>query len=180
MAAETECLLKWIMFFDNLFITQSKPTSSSTSKGSPQLQIMKLDEAIKIAKRCGLTDEEDMVRALEFFHKQGLALYFNEETLKDIIFLNPKHLVDAFRTIITFNTESPFPFYSNEITTFQTCGRLSRDTMKRIWDGQKYTEETQKYLGSLQTLRSQTFWIWCQSAMTESYGLSFCKHSTHD
>jgi len=104
-AAETECLLKWIMFFDNLFIQRSKPTSSSTSNNPPQLQIMRLDEARKIAKRCGLTDEEDMIRALEFFHKQGLALYFNEETLKD--------------------------------------------TMKRIWDGQKYTEETQKYLRSL-------------------------------
>jgi len=105
-----------------------------------------MDEAREMATKCGLVEDDDMMNALEFFHKQGLALYFNEHTLKDIIFLNPKQLVEAFRTIITINNKSPYPFYPNEIKVLQTRGRLSRETMKRIWDDHKYSEQTQNYL----------------------------------
>jgi len=110
---------------------------------------MKLNEAREIAAKCGLMGDEDMMYALEFFHKQGLALYFNEDNLRDTLFLNPKQLVEAFRTIITIKNKSPYPYYPNEIKALHACGRLSRETMKRIWDSEKYTEETQRYLRSL-------------------------------
>jgi len=147
IAAETKCWLKWILFFDAIYT--KLPKTESSANGSSQLSIMKIGEAREIASQCGLTGDEDTMKALEFFHKQGLVLYFNEDNLRDTIFLNPKQLVEAFRTIITIKNNSPYPYYLNEIKKLNVCGRLSRETLKRIWDGQNYTEETQRYLRSL-------------------------------
>jgi len=142
MKAETKCWLRWIVFYDTIYLKFSKPTT----KGSSQLSTIRWDDAREIATKCGLMEDKDIIEALEFFHKQGLALYFHEGDLRDMIFLNPKQLVEAFRTIITVNNKSYFP---NEIDTLGERGELSGETMKRIWKAQKYTEKTQKYLRSL-------------------------------
>jgi len=152
---ETECLLKWILFFDSIYSTVSIRASLDPSAQS-QLSVLKMDEAKKIAEKCGLINEYDVVKALDFFHKQGLALYFNEPKLKDIIFLQPKRLVDAFRAIITANIHpdrecnmSPSLLYDNEIEQLRECGHMSSSMLRRMWDNQGYSDETQGYLRAL-------------------------------
>jgi len=187
IAGQKECLLKWILFFDALYEqTNSNSNTCSSSNSSihranqsnhsaqQQLSIIKMEEARHIATKCGLVDEKDLMDALQFFHKQGMLLYFNENKLKDSIFLQPKQLVDAFRTIINnalpqeedsdlgdddkdlnlrldaLETKMPnTALLDSEIEQLRTRGSLNGDAMQRIWNSHKYSEETQEKLRAL-------------------------------
>jgi len=159
ISREMQCYWRWILLFDNIY----GAISDSTKQKSRELSIVKLDEARQYGESCGLAGEKDLKEALEFFHKQGLALHFNGDNLSDTIFMKPQELVDAFRTIVTANivpdetsesTESPsgwseVPLYPDERRKLREEGHLSLEAMKRIWDGQGYSDSTQQYLRTL-------------------------------
>ncbi|XP_053390918.1 uncharacterized protein LOC128553766, partial [Mercenaria mercenaria] len=46
-------------------------------------------------------DEKEVDVFLRFYHEVGSIIYFNENTLKDYILLEPKWLIDAFKGLIT-------------------------------------------------------------------------------
>jgi len=149
---QIQCPHRWAVFF-------GKHYEKLKSVGS-QLSTVYLSQLKELAVADKL---EDIMEALQFCHKQGILLHFNDQKLDHIVFLEPKRLVEAFRTIITANVlpqeyydlhssaeEIPYnPLSDDEVIRLRETGRLKKDTIERVWQEQKYTKETQEYVREL-------------------------------
>ena len=66
------------------------------------------DIQVKIkAQKFGITDEQELMIVLQFYHDVGTIIYFGSEkdtqrkALKDIVIYDPQWLIDIFRKVIT-------------------------------------------------------------------------------
>ena len=99
-------------------------------------QIESYSTCFKIAKDCGITDDEEHREALHFIHtKMGIIRYFELDGLNSMIILNPQILFERATKIIT------------ETFTFEQVGYHSTDDfMKGIFDFSEFERITrQKY-----------------------------------
>ena len=99
-------------------------------------QIESYSTCFKIAKDCGITDDEEHREALHFIHtKMGIIRYFELDGLNSMIILNPQILFERATKIIT------------ETFTFEQVGYHSTDDFKKgIFDFSEFERITrQKY-----------------------------------
>ena len=71
-------------------------------------QIESYDNCYRIAKDCGITDDDEFKEALHFIHtKMGIIRYFPVDDLKSIVILDPQVLFDKVTELIveTFTSE---------------------------------------------------------------------------
>ena len=83
-------------------------------------QIENYDDCFRIARSCGITDDEEHQEALHFIHtKMGIIRYFPIDDLKQIVILDPQVLFDRVTELIV------------ETFTFESAGRHSAEDFKR-------------------------------------------------
>jgi len=58
---------------------------------------MPLAEVEKLAKECGIKNEEELLAFLTFHHNLGDLIYLDEDRLRDTVILSPQWLGNVFR-----------------------------------------------------------------------------------
>jgi GTPase SAR1 family protein len=95
-------------------------------------QILTYDECFTVAQGCGISDREELNKALFFIHtKLGLVRYFNVKELNKRVIIDPQILFDKITDLIV----KTFVFDNadvNEVEKFQNQGIFSVKTMERI------------------------------------------------
>ncbi|CAG2230044.1 unnamed protein product [Mytilus edulis] len=87
-----DCPLKWLLFQQVLGKLKETDVPISTTKALKK---------IARHKDIGITDDEEFVLCLQYYHDIGTIIYFDEETLRNYIILDPEWLVDAFRCLVS-------------------------------------------------------------------------------
>ncbi|XP_053391534.1 uncharacterized protein LOC128554301, partial [Mercenaria mercenaria] len=89
-------------------------------------------------------DEKEVAVFLKFFHEVGSFIYFNENSLKDYILLDPQWLIDAFKELIT--AEEFMPNEDSETfeiwQQFNETAILKKDLIDTCWKGMTMSERT--------------------------------------
>ena len=114
------CPSTWLIFS---LILRAKHESS---------RVLSYNDCLVIAKRCGITDEMELNKALLFIHSTlGLVRYFCEEKLNELVIIDPEFLFNIFSTlfnkIVTDNHATV-----NEIEKFTKQGIISKKVIERI------------------------------------------------
>jgi GTPase SAR1 family protein len=95
-------------------------------------QILTYDECFTFAQGCGISDREELSKALFFIHTRlGLVRYFNVKELNKRVIIDPQILFDKITDLIV----KTFVFDNadvNEVEKFQNQGIFSVKTMERI------------------------------------------------
>ena len=95
-------------------------------------QILTYDECFTFAQGCGISDREELSKALFFIHTRlGLVRYFNVKELNKRVIIDPQILFDKITDLIV----KTFVFDNadiSEVEKFQNQGIFSVKTMERI------------------------------------------------
>lgn len=102
--------------------------------------VLKLENIIEVAKNCSvpITSKEEVILFLEFQHKMGNVIFYNDESLNDCVIIEPSWLINAFKCIVCadeFRKFSAMPNYK-EITTFKEKGVLSEDILRKMFENE--------------------------------------------
>lgn len=78
--------------------------------------------------------DSEITEMLLFLHRVGNLLYFDEDSLKEIIILDIQWLVDAFKCIVTYKVK----IANTDIkrSHFQITGELEDKELREIWENQ--------------------------------------------
>ena len=117
-----QCPSPWLIFS---LILRAKHKSS---------RVLRVEDCLKIAQECGISDHREMTSALSFIHSRlGLVRYFNVDGLNSLVVIDPQVLFDKITDLIveTFISENA---EQNEIEDFHERGIISVAVMKKISD----------------------------------------------
>ena len=99
-----------------------------------QQQIASYDECYSIAQSCGITDEQEFEKALQFIHSSmGIIRYFpyEQDNLKDIVVIDPQILYDLVTDLIV-NTFTHDKVGVKKYEDFVHKGIFSHDELVRV------------------------------------------------
>ena len=67
-----------------------------------RLSVANFSQIVEVAKSCGISSNEEVMKALSFFHQKGTVLYFNEvSSLKETVILCPQWLAKLLTYVLT-------------------------------------------------------------------------------
>ena len=95
--------------------------------------VISYDLCKRIAKKCGIFEQEELDEALHFIHsKMGLIRYFPYEDVKNLVFVKPQHLFDEVTKLIvnTFTFEN---VSMSVVEEFKQRGIFSITEFKKIY-----------------------------------------------
>ena len=110
--------------------------------------VVNYDHCFNIAKRCGITTQEEFDEALHFIHsKMGMIRYFPYENIKDLVIIDPQFLFDKVTELIvdTFTFEKAG---KSKMDEFKHKGIFSMDEFELI-NAENHLEITTSQLGDL-------------------------------
>lgn len=87
-------------------------------------------------------DDKDITQMLLFFHRVGIILYFDEDSVKETIILDIDWFVNAFQCIIEKNTGEKHKY-------FQKSGELKDDELVAVWEKEEKGNEYLSYKDSI-------------------------------
>jgi len=125
----------WIRTFDRLqTISTEMKLINESKKGSKGIQvpILEIEEVFTLARRCGVSDENEMQSMLSRFHQMGLMIYFKAEvgmeSLGDHVILDPEWLFDSilriFEAHVTKKLSQENPSIAQLVERFEKTGIL--------------------------------------------------------
>ncbi|MCG8624937.1 MAG: hypothetical protein MJE68_23425, partial [Proteobacteria bacterium] len=95
-------------------------------------QVLRLEDAFKIAQECGISSHDELIAALSFIHSRlGLLRYYNVKDLDSLVIVDPQVLFDKITDLIEETFVSKHA-HRKEIEDFCEKGIISVAVMKRI------------------------------------------------
>ena len=95
-------------------------------------QVMKYEDCFTVALSCGISDREQMNKALLFLHyRLGVVRFYNTKELSNLVVIDPQILFDKISNLL-LRTFIPEHAHQNEIEEFKLRGTFSVSTLKRI------------------------------------------------
>jgi len=135
------CPTSWVLLLDKI---------SSEKLNEGQLSTLNFSQVKEFANTtASMLGDDDIIKALEFFHNQGLLLHFNEAKLKNIIIQKPVEFINAFHRIVTIVRFFDYQLSAPEAVQLRERGRLDNNTIRRVWIQENYSSETQEFLRAL-------------------------------
>ena len=96
---------------------------------------IEIGEYFDICKEFGITEEEDQLLILKYFHLLGVVLHFSEdENLSEILFLDPNWAVDAVYSVLT------------DKKVEKSKGMVEKSALENVWKKKKYNFQERNML----------------------------------
>ncbi|XP_072043961.1 uncharacterized protein [Amphiura filiformis] len=119
--------VRWLLFEKSLLDLAVKKTRH-----------ISLDQAKLQAKEYGIIDDNELLTVLRFLHDLGTIIYFGtkeaDNTLKNMIILDPQWLIDVFKTIITVKpNEKQLPAFRDSWALLGNKGILKDSLINNVW-----------------------------------------------
>eukprot|EP00466_Bigelowiella_natans_P017845 jgi/Bigna1/135601/aug1.30_g10309 len=140
--------------------------------------IFTLESIEEICFKRGIVDKGEVRLMLQKFHDQGVAIYFDEDGLRDHIVMRPQHLVDLVKKLIfdrrlhkkLYKNQELFAQHGKLVDEFLDIGVIHDVVLKHLMltdDGPRVAENKRLYEFSRKIL--QKFMILCKIGGTEKY-----------
>lgn len=78
-------------------------------------------EAENLADNYGIFDQNELAQALVFLHDLGSIMYFNNQTLRDKVVINPQFMVDLLSCLVSVNN------------SYIVDGHLWKNDVEKVW-----------------------------------------------
>ncbi|CAG2247338.1 unnamed protein product [Mytilus edulis] len=111
--------------------------------------VIKLDDIKEIAQNSSvpITSSDEVILFLQYQHEIGNLIFFNDQSLKDCVIIQPNWLIDAFKCIVCadeFRLFSKKPRY-NTLLNIKENGVITLNVLKEM-----FREKGVAYLGYLE------------------------------
>ena len=96
-------------------------------------QVLRFKDCFKIARECGISNQEELKIALSFIHSRlGLVRYFDVDGLNSLVVVDPQILFDKITRLIVETFSGGENASHKEIEDFHKRGIISQPVMERI------------------------------------------------